>query len=77
MKNTQINGETFVSAVDVADWLIQGNDLFMETGREDLAKALEEISQGLRDWATDPIRKVGVPNMKFNIERPRGNAKSN
>ncbi len=75
MKQTQINGSTFVNANDVAQWIRQNGNQITTQATTDEERALAEavkktanyIATALEDWADDPRRKIGVTNVKMDV----------
>ena len=69
MRQTQINGETFVSANDVADWIVKDTDSVRDHPQAGVVIAvLEEMAKEMRLWANDPARKRGVPNLTLEVK---------
>ena len=68
MRNTQINGETFVSVTDVCDWIVVNIDDIRELDSK-FADAIQELSDSLRAWGNDDERRRGVPNTQMIVEK--------
>lgn len=59
MKQIQINGQTFVKADDIADWMTQNIEAIREVN-EMVARAIEDMAENIHEWANDPARKDDV-----------------
>ena len=66
MKQTQINGQTYVNVEDVCDWMLKDMDKVPEQYKRE-AKAVRAACEILREWGRDPKRKEGVPNLTMEV----------
>ena len=76
MRNLQINGETFVSCVDLHEWIrAQGSRVWRRPHDASEKKEISEwfiavaetardIASLIDDWHRDPKRKSGAPDLQ-------------
>jgi len=67
MRQTQINGETFVHCGDVVAWLRVCATSCREAEADAMARGIELIAGEMEVWDNDPERKRGVPDLKMDV----------